>query len=141
MLLARVFVDQSIINRLISWYVGFDTTHSSQLMHVLVLIYLIKLLMTLQPQLRLSHEHQGFVFEPNAMKAVDMLLDHSGGKVSKALEMAIGEGEIEYVNGEVCFTDEVADIVDESKVVGHPIDGGTDEPENKGRLFNCFNCC
>ena len=55
--------------------------------------------------------------------------------------MAIGEGEIEYVNGEGCFTDEVADIVDESKVVGHPIDGGTDEPENKGRLFNCFNCC
>ncbi len=109
-------------------------------MHVLVLISLIKLSMTLQPQLRLSHEHQGFVFVPDVTKAVDMLLDHSGGKVSKALEMAIGEGEIEDVNGEMCFTDN-ADIVDESKVVGHPIDGGTDEPENKGRLFNCFNCC
>jgi hypothetical protein len=109
--------------------------------HVLVLIHLMKLLMTPQPQLRLSHEHQGFAFEADAMKAVNMLSDHSGGKVSKALEMAFGEGEVGDATGEGCFTDTVANTVDESKVVGNPIERGTDEPENKGRLFDCFNCC
>ena len=55
-------------------------------------------------QLKLSHEHQGWRFEPDAMKAVDMLVDHSGGKVSKALELAIDQGEIEGAKGELDIT-------------------------------------
>mmetsp|Transcript_2581 Transcript_2581/g.4703 ORF Transcript_2581/g.4703 Transcript_2581/m.4703 type:complete len:111 (-) Transcript_2581:314-646(-) len=43
---------------------------------------------------KLSNEHQGFIFEPNALKSVDLLVEHSGGKVSKALEKAIKQGEI-----------------------------------------------
>ena len=38
------------------------------------------------------------------MKAVDMLVDHSGGKVSKALELAIDQGEIEGAKGELNIT-------------------------------------
>jgi len=45
--------------------------------------------------LKLSHEHQGFVFQPDTTKAIDMLVNHSGGKVSKALRKAIEQGEIE----------------------------------------------
>ena len=56
---------------------------------------------TLPSQLRLSHEHQGWRFEPDAMKAVDLLIDHSGGKVSNALEMAVGQGEIVIAKGEL----------------------------------------
>ncbi|KAL3775931.1 hypothetical protein ACHAW5_011321 [Stephanodiscus triporus] len=51
--------------------------------------------------LKLSHEHQGWRFEADAMKAVDLLVDHSGGKVSKALEMAVGQGEIYDAKGEL----------------------------------------
>ena len=40
-------------------------------------------------KLRLSHEHQGFIFEPDPKDAPRQLLLHSGGKVSKALEMAL----------------------------------------------------
>eukprot|EP00571_Detonula_confervacea_P015783 CAMPEP_0172299750 /NCGR_PEP_ID=MMETSP1058-20130122/1984_1 /TAXON_ID=83371 /ORGANISM="Detonula confervacea, Strain CCMP 353" /LENGTH=65 /DNA_ID=CAMNT_0013009305 /DNA_START=847 /DNA_END=1044 /DNA_ORIENTATION=+ len=47
--------------------------------------------------LKLSHEHQGFIFEPDATKLGDLLEHHSGGKVSKALRMAIEQGEIESV--------------------------------------------
>ena len=46
------------------------------------------------PQLKLSHEHQGFIFEPDATKSVDLLVEHSGGKVSKALRKAIKQDEI-----------------------------------------------
>jgi len=44
--------------------------------------------------IKLSDEHQGFIFEPNASKSVDLLVEHSGGKVSKALEKAIKQDEI-----------------------------------------------
>jgi len=44
--------------------------------------------------LKLSHEHQGFIFEPDATKSVDLLVEHSGGKVSKALRKAIKQDEI-----------------------------------------------
>lgn len=47
--------------------------------------------------LKLSHEHQGFTFEPDATKLEDMLEHHSGGKVSKALRMALEQGEIKSV--------------------------------------------
>ena len=40
-------------------------------------------------KLRLSLEHQGFIIEPDPRDAPRQLLLHSGGKVSKALEMAL----------------------------------------------------
>lgn len=42
----------------------------------------------------LSSEHQGFIFVPDASKAADLLIEHSGGKISKALMKAIAQGEI-----------------------------------------------
>jgi len=51
--------------------------------------------------LKLSHEHQGFKFEPDATKSVDLLVEHSGGKVSKALKKAIELGEIESAESDV----------------------------------------
>lgn len=40
-------------------------------------------------QLKLSVEHSGFTFQPEPEEAVEMLKQHSGGKVSEALHMAI----------------------------------------------------
>jgi hypothetical protein len=40
-------------------------------------------------QLKLSHEHQGFSFEKDPVKAAEMLKDHSGGSGSEALMMAM----------------------------------------------------
>ena len=39
--------------------------------------------------LRLSHEHAGFLFQPNPEDAVKMLQHHSGGKCSQALLMSM----------------------------------------------------
>lgn len=44
--------------------------------------------------LKLSDEHQGFMFVPNVSKSVKLLADHSGGKVSKALQKAIDGGKL-----------------------------------------------
>lgn len=81
------------------------------------------------------------MFEPDAKKAVNMLVSHSGGKISEALEMAINQGEIDDGKGEVGITDKVEGIFDESKIVGKPIERGTDEPEKKCRFLHCLNCC
>lgn len=51
--------------------------------------------------LKLSHEHQGFTFEPDATKSVGMLVHHSGGKVSNALRKAIEQDEIKSVENKV----------------------------------------
>jgi len=45
-------------------------------------------------KIRLSEEHQGFIFERDVSKSVDMLVEYSGGKVSKALKKAIAQNEI-----------------------------------------------
>ena len=45
-------------------------------------------------QLKLSEEHQGFTFERNLSKAVELLTHHSGGKVSTALHMAVENGQM-----------------------------------------------
>jgi hypothetical protein len=45
---------------------------------------------SLQNQLKLSIEHSGFIFEKDPSKAIDMLKEHSGGKVSEVLKMALG---------------------------------------------------
>jgi hypothetical protein len=39
--------------------------------------------------LKLSVEHSGFIFQPEPPEAAEMLKLHSGGKVSKALLMAM----------------------------------------------------
>ena len=44
-------------------------------------------------QLKLSHEHQGFCFEKDPIKAAEMLKDHSGGSGSEALMMAMTRNE------------------------------------------------
>lgn len=41
-------------------------------------------------QLKLSIEHSGFIFEKDPSTAIDMLKEHSGGKVSEVLKMAVG---------------------------------------------------
>jgi hypothetical protein len=82
------------------------------------------------------------VFESDAKKAVDMLYSHSGGKISEALEMALGRGEIDDGKGEVSSTDKVEDVLDESKIVGMPVKREKEElSEKKGHVFHCFNCC
>ena len=82
------------------------------------------------------------MFEPDAKKVVDMLLSHSGGKISEALEMALGRGEIDDGKGEVGSTDKVEDVLDESKIVGKPVERETEElSEKKGHIYHCFNCC
>ena len=82
------------------------------------------------------------MFESDAKKAVDMLLSHSGGKISEALEMALSRGEIDDGKGEVGSTDKVEDVFDESKIVGKPVETETEElSEKKDRVFHCFNCC
>jgi 8-oxo-dGTP pyrophosphatase MutT (NUDIX family) len=65
--------------------------------------------------IKLSHEHQGFIFEPSPMKAVDLLIQHSGGKVSTALGMAIANGQIMDVSPPSTQKKEV-----DGKVVGNP---------------------
>ena len=82
------------------------------------------------------------MFESDAKKAVDMLYSHSGGKISEALEMALGRGEIDDGKGEVGSTDKVEDVLDESKIVGMPVKREKEElSEKKGHVFHCFNCC
>ncbi|KAL3796934.1 hypothetical protein HJC23_000687 [Cyclotella cryptica] len=44
--------------------------------------------------LKLSEEHQGFMFERNLSKAAESLTLHSGGKVSTALRMAVENGQL-----------------------------------------------
>jgi len=44
-------------------------------------------------RLKLSDEHSGFMFEPNAIRAAELLRLHSGGKCSNALLMAMSHDE------------------------------------------------
>lgn len=92
-------------------------------------------------QLKLSHEHQGFKFEPDATKAVDLLVEHSGGKVSKALSKAIEQGDIDSVGSKTL--DDAPDVEENvDKVVGNPMERERGEvPERKRGVFDCFKCC
>lgn len=97
--------------------------------------------------IKLSHEHQGFLFEPNPRKAVDLLTQHSGGKVSTALSLAIAQGEIKdvIIAGSSTNNDNDDDDDDEpDKIVGHPMSNeAMDQTEGekgvKG-VFDCFDC-
>lgn len=85
--------------------------------------------------IKLSHEHQGFIFEPNPMKAVDLLIQHSGGKVSTALGMAIANGQIKDFDPPSTQKKEV-----ESLVVGEPMANEAKDETDNG-MPNCFTCC
>mmetsp|Transcript_2226 Transcript_2226/g.4795 ORF Transcript_2226/g.4795 Transcript_2226/m.4795 type:complete len:294 (+) Transcript_2226:36-917(+) len=87
-------------------------------------------------KLKLSHEHQGFVFEPDATKSADLLVQHSGGKVSKALGKDIEQGEITSIEGRL---DDVG--VAEDLTTPSPAERGNESSEENGKKFGCFNCC
>ena len=109
------------------------------LFHVSIHFFTLNLLSLLQ-KLKLSHEHQGFTFEPGVTKAADLLVEHSGGEVSKALKMAIEQNYIIQINNEVAPADYAIETSEDSKVVGNPMEkemGG----ESKKKLFGCLNCC
>ena len=91
--------------------------------------------------LKLSNEHQGFIFEAKPTKAIDLLTQHSGGKVSTALGMAIAQGEIKNVASSLMGNDEESD----EKVVGRPMSNeAKDHTEGEKGVkgaFDCFDCC
>jgi len=87
------------------------------LFHVSIHFFTLNLLSLLQ-KLKLSHEHQGFTFEPGVTKAADLLVEHSGGKVSKALKMAIEQNDIIQINNEFAPADYAIETSEDSKVVG-----------------------
>ena len=95
-------------------------------------------------QIKLSHEHQGFMFQPDATKSVDMLVEHSGGKVSKALQMAIENDEIKSIESkDTAVADSGNDqremTEDSTKIVGNPMEREVkDEVPVRGK--KCFNC-
>ena len=84
--------------------------------------------------IKLSHEHQGFTFEPDPKRAVDLLINHSGGKVSTALELAIAQGEI---------IDVAPNELEETyKTVGSPMSKEEeDHSEIEKGVFECLGCC
>jgi len=90
--------------------------------------------------LKLSHEHQGFRFEPDARRAVELLTQHSGGKVSKALGMALSRGEINDIMASSLERDEPEDVV-----IGHPKSkeamDHTEAEKGVDGVFDCFRCC
>lgn len=85
--------------------------------------------------LKLSHEHQGFRFEPDPRRAVDLLMQHSGGKVSKALGMALAQGDMS-----ASLERDEPDVV-----IGHPKSkeamDHTGEEKGVDGVFDCFRCC
>ncbi|KAL7526151.1 hypothetical protein ACHAWF_001650 [Thalassiosira exigua] len=86
--------------------------------------------------LKLSDEHQGFMFEPDATKSVDLLVQHSGGKVSSALRLAIEHDEVPSVVKDAVVVEKPG-TVDGSKIVGNPMMKEEGETRNSG----CFGCC
>ena len=96
-------------------------------------------------QIKLSHEHQGFMFQPDATKSVDMLVEHSGGKVSKALQMAIENDEIKSIESkDTAVADSGNDqremTEDSTKIVGNPMEreAKNEVPVRGKKCFNCF---
>ncbi|KAL3769022.1 hypothetical protein ACHAWO_006788 [Cyclotella atomus] len=81
-------------------------------------------------KLKLSHEHQGFVFEPSLAKAADLLNKHSGGKITTALKTAIELGSINYTEPEQPELDNTERI--ESKELP-PL-------REEKNILDCFNC-
>eukprot|EP00984_Skeletonema_dohrnii_P010215 scaffold3992_cov141-Skeletonema_dohrnii-CCMP3373.AAC.2 len=88
--------------------------------------------------LKLSEEHQGFLFEPDPRRAVDLLVQHSGGKVSTALDMAIAQGEIKDVTTSL-------ERNEPDVIVGHPMSNEakdhTETEKGVKGVLDCFECC
>ena len=89
-------------------------------MYIIHVTYVINNIIS---QLKLSHEHQGFVFQPDTTKAIDMLINHSGGKVSKALRKAIEQGEIEQSIEQADDSTDNKQLIEESKIAGENKNG------------------
>lgn len=98
-------------------------------------------------QIKLSNEHQGFMFQPDATKSVDMLVEHSGGKVSKALRMAIENDEIKSIESKdddaaaaAESSNDQREMSDSTKIVGNPMEreAKNEVPVRGKKCFNCF---
>lgn len=83
------------------------------------------------------------MFEPDAAKSADLLVEHSGGKVAKALLMAVEQGDIQSTQSkDDSIVNDSDAALDESKVVGNPVEEDTSEMTGKKtNAFNCFNNC
>ena len=88
--------------------------------------------------MKLSHEHQGFVFEPSMLTATELLTKHSGGKISIALKCAVDCGAIE------CTLP--ADTIPDASVAQHSdeeLQVQKKEILSRSRekhVFDCFDC-
>ena len=89
--------------------------------------------------LKLSEEHQGFLFEPDPRRAIDLLKQHTGGKVSTALDMAMAQGEIKDVTTPLERSNE-PDVI-----IGHPMSNEAKDHTGAEKgvegVFDCFHCC
>jgi hypothetical protein len=121
---------------------GFVKAMNKDLSHLKVRILLISFIVRIitrmklndqHCQLKLSHEHQGFVFEPSLAKAADLLIKHSGGKITTALKTAIELGSIKYTEPERPKPDEDdTEHIIESKELP--------PPKEEKNILDCFNC-
>lgn len=88
--------------------------------------------------LKLSEEHQGFLFEPDPRRAIDLLKQHSGGKVSTALDMAMAQGEIKDATTPL-------ERNEPDVVIGHPMSNEAKDHTGAEKgvegVFDCFHCC
>jgi hypothetical protein len=92
-------------------------------------------------KLKLSHEHQGFVFEPSIAKAADLLTKHSGGKISTALRKALELGSIECSVPGVTIPDTNVVPNEEDEFGEVRIQQKEVIPSNKEKsIFDCFDC-
>ena len=70
-----------------------------------------------------------------------MLLEHSGGKVSRALQMAINEGEITSIEVDDDSNANIDEEKNESKIIGSPRENEElSQPDNEGGICDCLNC-
>lgn len=108
-----------------------------------------------QLQMRISHEHSGFTFEPEPSKAAEMVKLHSGGKVSEALLMSMSPSSLVETSDQPKQTDcgssddcrrskyEKDDHCDEK---GRSPAGGernllVPPPPQQKNMFCCFHLC
>ena len=81
------------------------------------------------------------MFEPDVDKAVELLIEHSGGKVSRALQMAIDECEIKSIKVEDESNANINDEKNESKIIGSPRENEElSQLDNEGGICDCLNC-
>ena len=69
-----------------------------------------------------------------------MLLEHSGGKVSRALQMAIYEGEITSIEVEDDSNANIDEEENESKIIGSPRENEELSLSDAKGVCDCLNC-